>query len=484
LKESIEAVLGIPVLRDAAATLRQIDEATTKDFKNHVKGNKKRKEISETVAKLQKRVEALRESIKAAKEAAAKAHSRIRELEHRLKDNEVAQRLIQEREHEEGRLKELRESAKGALESLQDAAEDGWKAVLHDVVDGQTATLNERAVEVSENLDRVRRDSFLAELRREAAKTGTCPCCGLDHQKSKQDKIDKSESETDRLAEELQGIRSQVSVLERLGSGFVQGALASAHKNNYEARNRLSLAESAIQELKEKLVGINEADVHEVAQEHANQTILLEKANSLKEENEKDLFEVREDIARLQKSFVEEGDDDLSDLQRKIDLVNGLAEFFDQASEAYREDQKARVEEEATKIFLSVAHQDQYERLQITETYGLQIIHEDGTIEKGRSSGYEHIVAVSLIGALQKTSPVKGPVVMDSPFGRLDIEHGNNVIALLPELAPQVLLLVTDRELDTKTVSKVLDPKQLIAERNLIQVSARHTQIETLGGGS
>ena len=73
---------------------------------------------------------------------------------------------------------------------------------------------------------------------------------------------------------------------------------------------------------------------------------------------------------------------------------------------------------------------------------------------------------------------------MDSPFGRLDIEHGNNVIALLPELAPQVLLLVTDRELDTKTVSKVLDPNQLIAERNLIQVSARHTQIETLGGGS
>ena len=52
-----------------------------------------------------------------------------------------------------------------------------------------------------------------------------------------------------------------------------------------------------------------------------------------------------------------------------------------------------------------------------------------------------------MIGALNKCAKIQSPVFMDTPFGRLDIEHGRNVLAFLPELSEQTVLLVTDREL-------------------------------------
>ena len=63
-----------------------------------------------------------------------------------------------------------------------------------------------------------------------------------------------------------------------------------------------------------------------------------------------------------------------------------------------------------------------------------------------RSSGEEQLVALSLIGALNKCAETKAPVIMDTPLGRFDIKHGERVISFLPSFADQVILLVTDRE--------------------------------------
>jgi hypothetical protein len=41
------------------------------------------------------------------------------------------------------------------------------------------------------------------------------------------------------------------------------------------------------------------------------------------------------------------------------------------------------------------------------------------------SAGSEQIVALSLIGALNRCATREGPVVMDTPFGRLDRRHGS-----------------------------------------------------------
>jgi DNA sulfur modification protein DndD len=104
-------------------------------------------------------------------------------------------------------------------------------------------------------------------------------------------------------------------------------------------------------------------------------------------------------------------------------------------------------------------------------------MHKDGKPIDVRSAGAEHIVALSLMGALQRNAPLKGPIVMDSPFGRLDEGHTKRVVRALPMMSDQVVLLVYRGELDAQKAREELGGR-LVAEYELRRRSARHTQIE------
>jgi DNA sulfur modification protein DndD len=122
---------------------------------------------------------------------------------------------------------------------------------------------------------------------------------------------------------------------------------------------------------------------------------------------------------------------------------------------------------------------DDYAGLHINESYGLTIVHRDGRAEEARSAGAEHVVALALMGALQNNAPLRGPIVMDSPFGRLDEGHTSNVVATLPEMAEQVVLLVYESEVGRDRIRELLGSR-LTREYELQRVSARRTNIVTV----
>jgi len=485
LKDSIEVALGIPVLRGASETLRRILDKTMKDQTKRERQSAKAKDIAKTIADLQKKVTPLQEGIEEAKATMRDANNEMGNLEVRLKENKVTQGLIQERTGLEGQLEGLKTSADRALNGQRDAAADGWRALLNDVMVEQIATLDKREAIVSQDLARIRRDDLITELRRECIKKGECPICKKVQPKSKQETNQEDRHETTHLEEELQRIRARARVLERLGSRSARSHLASAVAANTEALDALSRTESAISDLEEKLTGVDEADVREVSQKYGDQKLILNTATDLRKDLEDNLTELRKNIDTLTGRLIREGAGQEIGLKARIDLITDLIGFFNQAADDYREDQKNRVEKAATEIFLSTAeHVEGIEGLRITDNYGLEIVQLDGTVEQLRSSGIEHIIAVSLIGALQETSPVRGPVVMDSPFGRLDSDHSDRVMKLIPNLAPQVLLMPHDKELEVGGASDVLDPSQIIAERKLRKISRNQTVLEPLGEGS
>ena len=124
--------------------------------------------------------------------------------------------------------------------------------------------------------------------------------------------------------------------------------------------------------------------------------------------------------------------------------------------ELYRERLKDKVEQDASDVFLRISNEPDYCGLRINENYGLSIIHRGGRTIEIRSAGYEHIVALSLIGALHKNAPLQGPIIMDSPFGRLDPDHKEKMVAALPSLSEQVILFVYEDEVDTQLVRRLL----------------------------
>ncbi len=105
------------------------------------------------------------------------------------------------------------------------------------------------------------------------------------------------------------------------------------------------------------------------------------------------------------------------------------------------------------------------------------IVHASGELVLGRSSGFEHVVALSLIGALHKNAPLQGPIIMDSPFGRLDPVHKENIVRYLPDMAEQSMLLAYIGEIDAQVAHEAL-AGHLLHEYHLTRVTSMHTHID------
>jgi DNA sulfur modification protein DndD len=157
--------------------------------------------------------------------------------------------------------------------------------------------------------------------------------------------------------------------------------------------------------------------------------------------------------------------------------LRDASQVFEAAVDRYKSDLRGRVQATASDLFLRMStEKEEYGGLEINENYGLHIVHKQGGVEEGRSAGAEHVVALALMGALQRNAPFRGPIVMDSPLFRLDPGHKTNVLLALPTLAPQVVLLVHEGEARRERVRELLG-EHLVREYELVKLSARRTDI-------
>lgn len=123
--------------------------------------------------------------------------------------------------------------------------------------------------------------------------------------------------------------------------------------------------------------------------------------------------------------------------------------IFEKSVSIYREKRRIEVESKATEIFRQIRSKKDFAELKINTNFGLSIVTEDGTIinkSEWRSAGEEQLVALALIGALNKCAQIAAPVFMDTPFARLDTKHGQKILSYIPNLSEQVAIFVTDRE--------------------------------------
>lgn len=182
-------------------------------------------------------------------------------------------------------------------------------------------------------------------------------------------------------------------------------------------------------------------------------------------------------IARLTKRLATASTPELSAFQQRERILARARTVFEDAVDRYKEALRNRVQASATKLFYQMTtEKDDYASLAINDHYGLAIVHKDGRIEDSRSAGAEQIVALALMGALQANAPLRGPIVMDTPFGRLDRQHTENVVTALPTMAEQVVILVQEGEIDRATVRDLLG-SHLLREYQLDKETARRTLV-------
>jgi DNA sulfur modification protein DndD len=133
---------------------------------------------------------------------------------------------------------------------------------------------------------------------------------------------------------------------------------------------------------------------------------------------------------------------------REVEIYNDLHQMFSSGIEVLRDRLRNRVAKEATAVFKELTTEPTFMGLEINPNYGLTILDREGRQVTVRSAGAEQIVAMSLLGALNRSANRPGPIVVDTPFGRLDPKHRLNIMKYIPHMGDQVIFLVHEGEIN------------------------------------
>lgn len=116
------------------------------------------------------------------------------------------------------------------------------------------------------------------------------------------------------------------------------------------------------------------------------------------------------------------------------------------------------------------------------KTFNTQLIKANGkVVEKSAlSAGEKQIYAIAMLWSLAKTSGRHLPMIVDTPLGRLDREHRDNLMKFyFPHVSHQVIILSTDTEIDDLYVNQL---DEFISESYLLEYNHELSSTQALSG--
>lgn len=110
-----------------------------------------------------------------------------------------------------------------------------------------------------------------------------------------------------------------------------------------------------------------------------------------------------------------------------------------------------------TRVYKQLAHKDQVSKITIDNDGTTHILGKTGKeISFDRSAGENQIFATALIAGLAEVSGVRAPMVVDTPLGRLDSRHRENIFQFwISNQERQVILLSQDEEIDEDFYARI-----------------------------
>lgn len=106
-----------------------------------------------------------------------------------------------------------------------------------------------------------------------------------------------------------------------------------------------------------------------------------------------------------------------------------------------------------TDVYKKLAHKKHVNKIEIDENGTARVMsHEGNEIVFDKSAGENQVFATALLAGLAKISGLDAPLIVDTPLGRLDSSHRNNILKYwIADKNRQVILLSQDKEIDRAT---------------------------------
>jgi DNA sulfur modification protein DndD len=210
---------------------------------------------------------------------------------------------------------------------------------------------------------------------------------------------------------------------------------------------------------------MTEEEVNESVENVKKQVMHKQQLTSEIGELEDEIRELRErkgelegEKKRLQQriSSMDEATDEQRRYSALIDLADRCKDAFEDIKDELVDSRRDAVEEATSETFLRLTNRpDYYEGIRITRNYELRVLTETAErsiAEQRPSAGQRQIIAYSFIAGLSRFTTRNAPVVIDTPIGRLDPEHKNNLVNFYHEFSDQVMILYQPNELTEEDI--------------------------------
>jgi len=486
VRNSIERILGLPALQLMQADLRTLRTAAEAKQLTTVKATKRHDSLVAKIQQSQDALAAIDGDLQSLQDLAQQAEAERSAVSDELRQFIDVQADVRELESVEEQERQEVEAEKRALEQVKVMLAAGWWAPMVAPVRERLAAARAAIAAATANIQADATDRFLIHLLEHAAEHDRCDIC---EQAIAGPTRGKLVSRLEELHARLKTANDQHQAL--AGGVKAQDALQAFDDADLLSRLRQGEVDVRRSRLRQHTLANRGDELRRRLRDHPKAEI-----SSL----EHRLNLAGERIRTLQAKTAERRLDraqqasELQGLQKELQKLPGAdprtsTEFaiysaldgvFEEALSDFRSQLRIDVQDEASAIFRELRTEQGYAGLRINDQFGLQVVDLNDRVIGEISAGYSQIVALSLVGALNRCATRVGPVVMDTPFGRLDVGHRERILRFIPSLAHQVILLVQSGELDRDRDLRYLAGK-VGRELTIQRVSHQSSRIEATG---
>ena len=474
--DSIRKILGLTILENSQTDLeKQLERYESERFKL-AKSQTSNEKLKEQLSRLEEEKTTLEEERNKATLNLKESQNQKTELEDVLKNNQRISDLINDRTKVETNQTNARKEIEDYKLSIKDLIKN-YKIFSKDFIEDSLKNISPEIIMLIElqenNLNKTKNINLLKDL----LDSENCDYCG-NHMGEQEfetitNKILKLENDFLPLTdEEKDMLETHQSKTNRLNELLIEIPLVNNEIKDLEAKiqSRVILIDGYTKQIKSIKEQINNLggtkDLEQVTKTYST----VEKNIGLFKEI---IFNCNEKLKVIQKSIdkiINKNiiEIDLTSIDSKIKTTKQLITIFENAIDSFSNIMRIKVQDDATELFRQISDNDEYDRLEFDDHYGLKLIDKKNRVVPNISSGYMTLITISLIYGLHKNSSLTGTIVLDAPFSVLTDFHRDKIINAFQKLSPQVILLVYKDQIDIHKIREQMQGK-LINEYEIFQ---------------
>lgn len=452
--ESIVQVLGVKALQNATNDVKDVQRIFTEDYRKKVKKSSKDNALRDKFSQLDEKIKNLNQELVLQINEKEDKITRKKDLTEKLLKSQASEAKIIERSGIEDKNKTLKTFLEKNNKDLRDLQGDSSVMLLNglmEIIDKTEETPSSK-------------DQWNSKTASHMVKKDYEDCvCGTHIDENVlsilKDKIlylqTTPQAQVKRFVEDMFG---------RTIPPVLFNDLNHTINERVRLQNEIDANDTSINRINHELGNFSEQEIVKLREkEEKIEKDIREIINEINTSN-KQLDEMKDDLSQITTTLEKElPQEEIDAAQNLTKFTKDIVDGFNIAINNFYEQRKPKLVDHISKVFLELINNKKlYLGLEISDEWEIFVRYYDETLlpidQYGPSSGGQQIVATAFIGGLNAFANKTAPVVIDTPLGRLDDIHRENMLKYYNKISKaQVIILYTPTEITNDDLFLVED---------------------------